>query len=113
MKDRRTRDVRHPQRAKKTRAVEDVEPRRAFIKAEDTREHIKGDDAPEDLKPRRALIEGKRVIWPRGVELAYGISAITRWRWERAGRLPARDVHIGGRSGWSPDTLAAAEQSVQ
>lgn len=111
MKDRRTRDVRHPERAKKSRAVS-AAVRRALIKAEGVREDIRGDDAPEDLKPRRALIEGKRVVWPRGVELRLGISAITRWRWERAGKLPPRDVHIGGRSGWSPDTLAAAEQST-
>jgi hypothetical protein len=99
---RRTRDVRHTQRAE-MRVPQDVESRRAPIKC---------DDAPKDLKPRRALIEGKRVIWPRGLELRLGISAITRWRWERAGKLPPRDVHIGGRSGWSPDTLAAAEQSM-
>lgn len=49
------------------------------------------------------------VIWPRGVEERYGISAVTRWRWERTGKLPPRDVHIG-RGGWRPETLEAAER---
>jgi hypothetical protein len=57
----------------------------------------------------RALKYGTSVIWPRGVEERYGISAVTRWRWEHTGKLPARDVSIGGRSGWRPETLAAAE----
>lgn len=59
----------------------------------------------------RALKYGKAVTWPAGVEERYGISAVTRWRWEKAGKLPARDVHIGGRTGWRPTTLDAAEQS--
>lgn len=63
-------------------------------------------------KNRHAPIAGDAVIWPAGVERRYGISPITRWRWERAGKLPARDVHIGGRSGWRPETLAAAESSA-
>jgi hypothetical protein len=50
------------------------------------------------------------VIWPAGVEHRYDISPVTRWRWERDGKLPARDVCIGGRTGWRPDTLDAAER---
>lgn len=57
-----------------------------------------------------ARVEGKAVIWPRGVEQRYGISPPTRWRWERAGKLPPRDVFIGGYSGWRPETLEAAER---
>lgn len=49
--------------------------------------------------------EGSRVVWPLGVERRYDISAVTRWRWERTGRLPQRDVAIGGRTGWRPETL--------
>lgn len=60
---------------------------------------------------RHAPIAGDAVIWPAGVERRYGISPITRWRWERAGKLPPRDVHIGGRSGWRPETLVAAERA--
>lgn len=59
----------------------------------------------------RALKRGTSVIWPRGLEERYGISPPTRWRWEKSGRLPARDVNIGGRTGWRPDTLAAAERT--
>src|SRR3954471_15432824 len=63
-----------------------------------------------DKRKRAAPIEGTEVVWPAGVELRYGISSITRWRWERAGKLPARDVSIGGRTGWKPQTLDEAQQ---
>jgi hypothetical protein len=59
---------------------------------------------------RIALKRGTRVVWPAGVQEFYGISSVTRWRWEREGKLPKRDVFIGGRSGWRPETLASAEQ---
>lgn len=65
-----------------------------------------------DRRTRGAPRAGTAVIWPAGIEQRYDISAVTRWRWERAGTLPARDVHIGGRSGWKPETLAAAEQTA-
>jgi len=58
---------------------------------------------------RRSPTEGTHVVWPRGVCERYDISAVTLWRWERAGRLPPRDIEIGGRKGWKPGTLAAAE----
>ena len=61
---------------------------------------------------RGAPRAGTAVIWPQGLQERYGISAPTRWRWERDGTLPARDIHIGGRSGWRPETLAAAESRV-
>lgn len=48
---------------------------------------------------------GTRVIWPAGLEERLGISSVTRWRWERAGRLPPRDIRIGPRSGWCPETI--------
>lgn len=60
----------------------------------------------------RALKYGSVVVWPRGVEERYGISPPTRWRWERAGKLPARDVSIGGRTGWKPETLERAESAA-
>lgn len=59
---------------------------------------------------RRARTAGTRCVWPGGVELRYGISKPTRWRWERDGLLPPRDVHVGGRAvGWRPETLDAAD----
>jgi hypothetical protein len=61
------------------------------------------------MKTKRAPHEGTKVVWPAGVERRYDISTVTRWRWERAGRLPPRDVSIGGRTGWKPETLNAAE----
>jgi hypothetical protein len=64
------------------------------------------------MKPkRRGPHAGTAVIWPLGVQERYGISAVTRWRWERAGHLPPRDVFIGGKpAGWRPLTLEAAER---
>jgi predicted DNA-binding transcriptional regulator AlpA len=64
------------------------------------------------LRVARGPRAGTVVVWPKGVEERYGISAPTRWRWEHKGLLPARDVHIGGRSGWRPDTLTAAESGA-
>lgn len=63
------------------------------------------------MKDKRAPKEGTRVVWPSGVEHRYDISPVTRWRWERAGRLPKRDVTIGGRTGWRPETLDSLEGS--
>jgi len=60
-------------------------------------------------KIRRAPMSGSAVIWPSGVEEMYGISTQTRWRWEKLGRLPRRDVSIGGKTGWRPETLKANE----
>lgn len=60
---------------------------------------------------RRAPLGGSAVVWPAGLEERYGISSPTRWRWEKSGRLPPRDVNIGGKTGWRPETLAAAEHA--
>jgi hypothetical protein len=59
----------------------------------------------------RAPRAGTAVLWPKGVEERYGISAVTRWRWEKAGRLPPRDVFVGAIAvGWRPATLETAER---
>jgi predicted DNA-binding transcriptional regulator AlpA len=50
---------------------------------------------------------GISVVWPKGLEDRLGISAPTRWRWERAGKLPKRNVTVGGKTGWKPATLEA------
>ncbi len=60
-------------------------------------------------KRRAAPRRGTDAVWPKGVEERYGISAPTRWRWEKIGRLPPRDINLGGKTGWRPETLAAAE----
>jgi hypothetical protein len=61
--------------------------------------------------PRRTRgispVKGTHVYWPHGVEQRYGITAVTRWRWERDKRLPPRDVDVGGKTGWKPETLDA------
>ncbi len=64
------------------------------------------------MKPKRGPSEGTRVVWPAGVEQRYDIGPVTRWRWERAGTLPPRDIAIGGRTGWRPETLDQAEQTT-
>jgi len=54
---------------------------------------------------------GSRCIWPRGLRDRYGVSGPTLWRWERAGKLPKRDVFVGGRPvGWRPETIERAER---
>jgi predicted DNA-binding transcriptional regulator AlpA len=63
-------------------------------------------DKPKKIGPRQGAV----VVWPSGVQERYGISAPTLWRWEKLKRLPPRDVNIGGKTGWRPATLAAAEQ---
>lgn len=70
-------------------------------------------DKPKKIGPRHGTV----VVWPSGVEERYGISAPTRWRWEKgdkkrglAPRLPPRDVSVGGKTGWRPETLAQAEK---
>lgn len=56
---------------------------------------------------------GTVVVWPAGVSERYGISSVTRWRMERDGRLPPRDVFIAGKPvGWRPTTLEAAERGA-
>jgi hypothetical protein len=63
-------------------------------------------DKPKKIGPRHGTV----VVWPSGLEERYGISAPTRWRWEKRGLLPPRDVSVGGRTGWRPETLAQAEK---
>ncbi len=60
---------------------------------------------PKKIGPR----QGTGVVWPSGVEERYDISPPTRWRWEKSKRLPARDVNVGGKTGWRPSTLDAAD----
>ena len=60
--------------------------------------------------PKRVRTAGSGCIWPRGLRERYDISGPTLWRWERNGKLPRRDVFIGGRAvGWRPETIARAE----
>jgi len=66
----------------------------------------------EKVKRSAGPRAGSHVIWPKGIEARYGISAPTRWRWERAGTLPKRDIAIGGRTGWRPETLDLAERGT-
>ncbi len=61
-------------------------------------------------RKRKLAVGGHSVTWPAGVEARYGITPWTRWRWEKIGRLPARDINLGGKTGWRPETLAAAEK---
>jgi hypothetical protein len=66
-----------------------------------------------DLRTRGSPRAGTAVIWPKGLEVRYGISPATRWRWERSdpSQLPKRDVFVGGIAvGWKPETLEKAER---
>jgi predicted DNA-binding transcriptional regulator AlpA len=56
---------------------------------------------------------GTALLRPVDLQRRYGISLPTRWRWEKAGRLPPRDVFIGGVAiGWKPSTIEAAESGL-
>ncbi len=53
--------------------------------------------------------ETEMVIYPRGLAKKLGINASTRWRLERAGKIPKRDFFMGSIAvGWHPQTLADA-----
>lgn len=69
------------------------------------------DETRRKRAPKRRRTGGTRVVYPRGIEERLGVSTPTRWRMERDGRLPPRDVYIGGKAvGWRPETLEAAER---
>jgi hypothetical protein len=60
--------------------------------------------------PKSPRERGTACIWPRGIELMYGITPPTRRRWEGNRRLPPRDFYIAGQAvGWKPETIAAAQ----
>jgi hypothetical protein len=62
-------------------------------------------------KRGRSRSVGTSCVWPSGVEVRYDISSVTRWRWEKTGKLPPRDVFIAGQpAGWRPSTLEAADR---
>jgi predicted DNA-binding transcriptional regulator AlpA len=62
---------------------------------------------------KRSRTAGTVCVWPAGVQARYGISLPTRWRWEKDGKLPPRDVFVGGVAiGWRPETLEAAERGT-
>lgn len=61
---------------------------------------------------RHGPLLGTNVVWPGGVQARYGISVTTRWRWERDGKLPKRDINVGGKTGWRPSTLDAFESAA-
>jgi predicted DNA-binding transcriptional regulator AlpA len=51
------------------------------------------------------------VLWPSDVEQRYRISDSTRSRWEKTGKLPPRDVHLGGEAvAWYATTIEGAER---
>lgn len=59
-----------------------------------------------DMSTTRPLI----VLWPKDLQHRYQISPQTLYRWERTGRVPRRDVRIGGvASGWYRSTIEQAE----
>jgi predicted DNA-binding transcriptional regulator AlpA len=61
--------------------------------------------------PKRPRVGGTDCIFPRGIEERFGITSATRYRWEKSGKLPPRDVYVGGKPvGWRPATIHAAER---
>lgn len=72
-----------------------------------------GDGERTEKVVYRRADEERRALWPKCLERRYGISSPTRWRWERDRKLPPRDVNIGGKTGWRPETIEAAETPKQ
>ena len=67
--------------------------------------------AKQKRSPKRVRTVGTGCIAPRGIETRYDISPVSRWRWEKTGRLPPRDVFVGGIAiGWKPATIEQAER---
>lgn len=61
--------------------------------------------------PGKFRMRGGVIVWPKAIEARYDISRTTRYLWEQSGRLPPRDVFIGGKAaGWSPAVLEAMER---
>jgi hypothetical protein len=62
---------------------------------------------------KRMRSAGTGCIWPKGIELHFGISRATRWRWERLRLLPQRDVYVNGVPvGWKPSTIERAASTA-
>lgn len=59
-------------------------------------------------KRSRVVDSNTGTIWPTTAEVILNISAVTRWRRERSGALPPRDVKLGSRTGWKRSTFEAA-----
>lgn len=71
---------------------------------------VEGDVMAKRRTRPRFPLEG--VVFPTDLEGRYGCSSDTVRRWERDGRLPARDVRIGGKTkGWKLETIEAAERA--
>ena len=63
---------------------------------------------------KKPATHGTRCVWVAGVAEMYGISRITVWRWERDGKLPPKDVFVGGVAvGWKPETLERAMSGAE
>ena len=62
-------------------------------------------------KKLRELPYAKRaVLKPLDVERLFDISDVTRYRWEKKGKLPPRDVVLNGEYiGWRPATLGVTQ----
>ena len=74
--------------------------------------HMSNSKRTHTAAPKRRRVVGTSLIKPKDLEARYGISSVTRWRWERTGKLPPRDVHdySGEAIGWRPATLDDSER---
>lgn len=75
------------------------------MKIEESGQAVVSPAAQVSKRQPRESVFAPSVCWPSDASRLLNISAVTLWRWERKGLLPERDVHVGNRSGWRPDTL--------
>lgn len=51
----------------------------------------------------------RTVLWPADLARRWGVTAVTLWRWQRAGKMPPPDFQTA-RSGWRLATIEAFER---
>jgi predicted DNA-binding transcriptional regulator AlpA len=68
-----------------------------------TRADLPADNPRSPSQPRLS-----QIVRPVDVSNAYGVCGVTRWRWEKTGRLPPRDAYLNGEAvGWKRETIEA------
>ena len=61
------------------------------------------------MSAKQKAVVARVVLYPVDVQVMLNVSESSRWRLEREGKLPPRDVFLGGVAvGWRPETIERA-----